>query len=120
MRPVAAGRAESEGTKTQNWMICIRSASTGGRLKQQIFGREWFTARLLRYVSGLLAARRDLGVRLGWVSVELLGPGLAQFPGSGWAVRCPDDITHTRVSELQSQSRTLTPSPKPHSGGHLA
>ena len=57
---------------------------------------------------------------LGWISVELLGPGLAQFPGSGLAVRCPDGITHTRVPELQSQSRTLTPSPKPHSGGHLA
>jgi len=49
----------------------------------------------------------------GWVSVELLGPGLARFPGSGLAVRCPDGITHARVPELQSQSRIVTLGPRP-------
>src|SRR5690348_8856311 len=44
----------------------------------------------------------------GWVSVELLEPGLARFPGSGSAVRCPGGIRRTRVPELQSQNRTLS------------
>ena len=52
----------------------------------------------------------------GRVSVELLGLGLARFPGSGLAMRCPDGITHTRVPEPQSQSRTLTPGPEPAFG----
>jgi RimJ/RimL family protein N-acetyltransferase len=40
-------------------------------------------------------------------TARLLGSGLAQFPGSGLAVRCPDGITRTRVPEPQSRSRAL-------------
>src|SRR6266851_1732600 len=67
----------------------MRAADTAVRRAES--ASVWSTSRVGRRRMPFACRRHSVigpgGLR--WVSVELLGPGLAQLPGSGLAGRCP-------------------------------